>query len=73
MHHPKAPHVEGASRWHRAACCGTSLITRRIPSHTARAIRGHRACTAFIEDFGSPEVQSDWRRSRYLPLRESGL
>lgn len=31
------------------------------------AIRGHRACTAFIGDSGPPEVQPAWRRSRYLP------
>jgi hypothetical protein len=34
---------------------------------TTSAFCGHRVCTAFIGDFGRPEVQPCWRRSRHLP------
>jgi hypothetical protein len=52
-----------------SAACSSSIEEKAEGAHTSMATCGHRVHEAFNGDFGLPEVQHRWRRSRDLPRR----
>jgi hypothetical protein len=69
IQHAQAPHFLVDLTWHQLGGDKAPLSTATHPGHTAMATCGHRVHEAFDGDFGLPEVQHRWRRSRDLPCR----